>query len=112
MKGCVVFALTDERGCILEVNSSAFIGGEGWTAIDHGYGDRYRLAMGNYFPKPITDERGIPRYRWTGTEAIERTQEEMDADWVEPKPEPSDAERIEQLEQALAAFIGGITSVQ
>ena len=112
MDGYVVYVMTDERGCIQEINSSAFISGEGWVAIDRGYGDRYRLAAGNYFPKPITNEYGIPRYRWTGTETIERTQEEMDADWVEPEPEPSDAERIEQLEQALAAFMGGITSVQ
>ena len=101
MDGCVVYVMTDERGCILEVNSSAFIGGEGWVAIDRGYGDRYRLAMGNYFPKPITDERGIPRYRWTGTETIERTQKEMDADWVEPEKEPTLEEKVDALMGAI-----------
>ena len=35
------------------------------------------------------------------------TQEELDE-----MNKPSDAERIKQIEQALAAFIGGITSVQ
>lgn len=101
MDGYVVYVMTDERGCIQEINSSAFISGEGWVAIDRGYGDRYRLAMGNYFPKPITDERGIPRYRWTGTEAIERTQEEMDADWVEPEKEPTLEEKVDALMGAI-----------
>lgn len=101
MDGYVVYVMTDERGCIQEINSSAFISGEGWVAIDRGYGDRYRLAMGNYFPKPITDERGIPRYRWTGTETIERTQEEMDADWVEPEKEPTLEEKVDALMGAI-----------
>ena len=42
---------------------------------------------------------------------IPYTQEELDAIEAE-KNKPTDEKRIEQLEQALAAFIGGITGVQ
>lgn len=42
---------------------------------------------------------------------IPYTQEELDAIEAE-KNKPTDEKRIEQLEQALAAFMGGITSVQ
>lgn len=42
---------------------------------------------------------------------IPYTQEELDAIEAE-KNKPTDEKRIEQIEQALAAFMGGITSVQ
>ena len=66
--------------------------------IDSGYGDKYHHAQGNYFPKPIMDERGIYRYKLVDGKPVERTASEMDADYVEPELTPSTAERIAQLE--------------
>ena len=49
-----------------------------------------------------TDD-GIHRYRWDGTQAIERTEEELEADRAErPAPPPTTSERISILEEQLA----------
>ena len=95
----IVYVKLDEENRITSVNSSAFLREtDGWTEIDSGFGDRYHHAQGNYFPQPIMDERGIYRYKLVDGKAVERTQEEMDADYVPPEVKPTDAERISQLE--------------
>lgn len=107
-----VYVKTDEKRRITAVDSSGFlIDMEGWTQIDEGSGDRFYLAQSNYFPKPIIDERGIYRYKLEDGKAVERTQEEMDAEYVEPEIQPSDEERIKALEDALTAIGEGIASV-
>lgn len=67
----------------------------GWVLIDEGYGDRYNLCQGNYFDKHIMDERGIYRYKLVDGKPVERTQKEMDADYVEPEIVPTQLDRIE-----------------
>lgn len=94
-----VYAKTDEKRRITAVNSSGFTSDtNGWNQIDEGSGDRFYLAQGNYFDKPLCDERGIYRYKLVDGKPVERTQEEMDADYVPPEVKPTDAERISQLE--------------
>lgn len=94
-----VLARVDDAGRVVEINSSEFLTDvTGWTEIDSGYGDKYHHAQGNYFPRPIMDERGIYRYKLVDGKPVERTQEEMDADYVPPEVKPTDAERISQLE--------------
>lgn len=101
-----VYALTDKEGRIININSSAFLHewaeDVGWVKIDEGYGDKYHHAQGNYLPKAIRDERGIYQFKLVNGQVVERTQAEMDADWEEPKEEPSDRDRIEALEKANA----------
>lgn len=100
-----VYVKTDENGRITAINSDAFLSSlEGWQEIDSGLGDKFHHAQGNYFPLPIMDERGVYRYKLVDGAPVERTQEEMDADYVEPAPTPSDAERITALENQLAAY--------
>lgn len=85
-----VFILIDSSNRIISSDSSAFLADTtGWTQIDEGIGDRYHHAQGNYFPGPLYDERGIPRYAYVpdgNPKWRERTPEEMDADYVEPQP--------------------------
>lgn len=85
-----VYIKVDSNNKIITINSSAFISDpENWIEIDSGYGDKYHHAQGNYFSKPIYDDRGIPRYAYVpdgSPKWRERTQEEMDADYVEPQP--------------------------
>ena len=101
----IVYVKLDDANCITAVNSSAFLRDvTSWTEIDSGYGDRYHHAQGNYFEKPIMDERGIYRYRLVLGVPQERTQEDMDADYVPPVHQPSDKERITALEAQLAAY--------
>lgn len=88
-----VYVQIDDASRIIAINSSAFLSStEGWIEIDHGAGDRYHHAQGNYFPKPIYEERGIPIYKYVDGEALERTQEEIDADYHEPVPQPSETD--------------------
>lgn len=79
----IVYVLTDTQGHITAINSSAFLADTtGWVQIDQGGGDKYHHAQGNYFDKPITDNRGIYRYELVDGQPVERTQEEMDADYA------------------------------
>ena len=99
MNPYIVYAKLDEENRITSVNSSAFLREtDGWTEIDSGFGDRYHHAQGNYFPQPLYDDRGIYRYKLADGKAVERTQEEMDADYTPPEVKPTDAERISKLE--------------
>lgn len=112
MKPYIVYVKLDDDNRIAAVNSSAFLRDvTGWTEIDSGYGNKYHHAQGNYFDKPIMDDRGIYRYKLEDSKPVERTQEEMDADYVPPVHQPSDKERITALEEALNAIEEGIASV-
>lgn len=127
-----VYIRINSEKCITAVNSSGFLYFiAGWVKIDSGVGDKYYHAQGNYFDKPITDDRGIFRYitfpvdEHPSREAIhtypingtmygiyERTQEEMDADWVEPEHIPSQEERISYIERAVYSLLGGVIDSQ
>ena len=99
MRPYIVYVKVDESNRVTSINSSAFLADvTGWTEIDSGYGDKYHHAQGNYFDKPLCDDRGIYRYKLVDGKPVERTQEEMDADYVPPEVKPTDAERILQLE--------------
>ena len=99
MRPYIVYVKVDESNRVTAINSSAFIVDvTDWVQIDSGYGDRFHHAHGNYFDKPLCDERGICRYKLVNGRPVERTQEEMDADYVEPEPKPSTDERVAQLE--------------
>ena len=92
----IVYVKLDDANRIISVNSSAFLPDTiGWTEIDRGYTQRHHHAQGNYFPQPIMDERGIYRYKLVDGKPIERTQEEMNADYVEPEVMPTQLDRIE-----------------
>lgn len=88
-----VFAKVDAAGRITAINSSSFlIDTSGWVEIDSGAGDRFHHAQGNYLPLSIMDDRGIYRYKLLDGNVVERTQEEIDADYHEPVPEPSETD--------------------
>lgn len=110
------YAMVDEKGRIMEIRSDAF--GEstdGLVLLGEGWGDKYHHAQGNFLPKPLMDERGIYRYKLVDGQVVERTQEEMDADWVVPEPVITDKERIAALEkdnadlkEALELLLSGV----
>ena len=108
-KPYTVYVKTDDEGRITAINSDAFMADTtGWAMIDSGYGDRYHHAQGLYFPQPIMDGRGICRYRLGDGEIIERTAEEMDADYVPLEQTATDGERLTAVENALTALMGGV----
>lgn len=106
MQPYIVYVRTDDAGRITAINSSAFLPDTtGWVQIESGYGDRYHHAQGNYLPGALYDDHGICRYKLEDGKVVERTQEEMDADYVEPEVKPSTDERIKQLEAQNEALL-------
>lgn len=115
MQPYIVYARVNDTGRITAINSSAFLSDTtGWTEIDSGFGDKYHHAQGNYFDKPLYDERGICRYKLVDGKPVERTQEEMDADYTPPEVKPTTEQRVDALETTtddiilmMADLIGG-----
>lgn len=100
-ESCKVLVQTDDAGRVTAINSDAFVNGDGWTQIDEGEGDRYRHAQNNYLLKPLTDERGVCRYKLVDGLVAQRTQAEMDADFdARPAPEPTAEEKERTLLKA------------
>lgn len=100
-ESCKVLVQIDDAGRVTAINSDAFVSGEGWTQIDEGEGDRYRHAQNNYLLKPLTDERGVYRYKLVDGLVAQRTQAEMDADFdARPAPEPTAEEKERTLLKA------------
>ena len=71
-------------------------------------------AQGNYLPGPLLDDRGVCRYRLADGAVMERTQEEMDADYTPPEQRPTTEQRVYALETTtddiilmMAELIGG-----
>ena len=110
-----VYVKKDVENRIIDINSSAFLTNTaGWTKIDEGYSDRHHHAQGNYLPGPLMDERGIYRYKLVDGQVMERTQEEMDADYTPAQPAPDLAEEVAalresnaQLQEALDLLLSG-----
>lgn len=98
---------------IIAVDSDAFVASlDGWIQIDEGIGDRYHHAQNNYFPKPKYDERGIPRYDYVpdgDPKWRERTQEEMDADYVQPTDQPKINEELQKENEFLKAQVQALS---
>lgn len=96
-----VLVRTDSENRVTAINSSGFADGDGWIQIDEGYGDKYHHAQNNYLDKSIIDERGIYRYKLVDGKPVERTVEEMDADYAaRPAPEPTADEKEKTLLKA------------
>lgn len=98
-----VYIKTDAEGRITGINSSAFLPDTaGWMKIDEGFGDKYHHAQGNYLPGPLMDDRGVYRYKLEDGQVVERTREEMDADYVPPEPQADLAAEVAALKKSNA----------
>ena len=98
METYIVYVKPDNQGRITAVNSSAFLRNvEGWTEIDSGHGDKYHHAQGHYFLMAIMDDRGIWRYKLENGKVMERSREEMDADYAPPVQEQSTEELLLEM---------------
>lgn len=108
-----VYARLDGAGNITAINSSAFLPDTtGWTLIDEGTGDRYHHAQGHYLPDGLHTSDGIPRYHWDGTQVIQRTEEEIEADRAAipaPPISPTNAELMDAILELAELMTGGAT---
>ena len=94
---------------------------DGWTLIEEGPPcDRLNLAQSHYFEGGLYTMDGIPRYRWDGSAAVLREDEDLEADRAaipEPKPSKTVEARLTALEaeaeqakadrEALNILLGG-----
>ena len=108
-----VYAHLDSAGNITAVHSSAFLDDHtDWTLIDEGTGDRYHHAQGHYLPDGLHTSDGIPRYHWDGTQAIQRTVEEIEEDRAAipaPPVSPTNAELMDAILELAELMLGGAT---
>ena len=104
-----VFIKIDSKNRITAVNSEIFISDfSGWVEIDSGDGDKFAHAQGNYFPKPVTDENGVYRYKFENGNISERSEEEMAADMPGDVPmPPSNAELAAAIAELAGVMMGG-----
>ena len=85
-----VYIRTDEQGRILRCEGQYTLPADldGWTLIEEGEPcDRLNLAQSHYFDGGLYTMDGVPRYKWDGTQALLRTEEELEADRA-AQPEP------------------------
>ena len=96
-----VYIQTDAEGRILRCEGGYTLPADldGWTLIEEGQPcDRLNLAQSHYFTGGLYTMDGIPRYRWDGTQAVERTEEELEVDRAaRPAPPPTTEEVLLEL---------------
>ena len=117
-----VYIKTDTEGRILRCEGGYTTPNDlaGWQEIDEGNGDRYNLCQSHYFDGGLYTMDGIPRYKWDGSSAVLRTDEELEADRAaipDPKPSKTVEDRLTALEaeaeqakadrEALNILLGG-----
>ena len=99
-----VYIRTDDQGRIVRCEGEYTLPSDldGWILIEEGSPcDRLNLAQSHYFDGGLYTMDGIPRYRWDGTQAVERTEAELEADRAaipEPKPSKTVEARLTALE--------------
>ena len=110
-----IYIRVDGNGCITEINSEGLLEDlSGYIRIDE-YESGVPYAQGDYFGKPIIDERGVWRYAYdpeSERKWRERTAEEMDADAAQiviPMSE-TDAALVE-LAAMMAELTAGVTEL-
>lgn len=93
-----VYIQTDNDGRILRCDGGYTTPADmpGWLEIDEGTGDRYNLCQSHYFDGGLYTDDGIHRYRWDGTQAVERTEEELEEDRKGREPVLTPAQQREQ----------------
>lgn len=95
-----VYIQTDAEGRIIRCDGGYTTPSDltGWTEIDEGTGDKYNLCQSHYFAGGLYAMDGVPRYRWNGSEAVLRTEEELEADRAaRPAPSPTTEEVLLEL---------------
>ena len=81
MQKSKVYVLPDSSGYITRIDGgyteSNITDLENWVLIDEGFGDRYNLCQGNYFPQPIRTMGGAYRYKLVDVRVVECSASEL-----------------------------------
>lgn len=102
-----VYIKVDEQGRIVRCEGEYTLPSDltDWILIEEGPScDRLNLAQSHYFTGGLYTMDGIPRYRWDGTQAVERTNEELEKDRA-PSIEIIRADKLAELSASCNAAI-------
>ena len=106
-----VYIKVDDQGRIVRCEGEYTLPSnlDGWILIDEGEPcDKRNLAQSHYFESGLYTTDGTPRYRWDGSVAVLRTEEELEADRASwPAPEPTEQEQLRADVDFLLAM-GGV----
>ena len=113
-----VYIKVDEQGHITRCEGEYTLPSDltDWILIEEGEPcDKLNLAQSHYFDGGLYTMDGIPRYRWDGKQAVERTEEELEADRAArpapPAPPPTNSELAAEnkiLKEQVAALSGQV----
>ena len=101
-----VYILVDQNGTILRCDGGVTYSNiddvSEWILIDEGDGKKYSLCQKYYFDGGLYTEEGVCRYKWTGSEAVLRSTEEIERDIAEKEQANNVLFRIAELKKLLA----------
>ena len=81
-----MYVYVDEMGRITAFNPNDMSGNTGWYQVQETIGE------------PITEEHGVPIYKYRDGHVVSRTAQEIAADIPEPvPPQPSELEELQQI---------------
>ena len=96
-----VYIKVDDQGRITRCEGEYTLPADldGWILIEEGSPcDRLNLAQSHYFAGGLYTMDGIPRYKWDGSAAVLRTDEELEEDRAaRPAPPPTTEEVLLEL---------------
>lgn len=121
MQKSKVYVLLDSSGYITRIDGgyteSNITDLENWVLIDEGYGDRYNLCQGNYFPQPLITDGGAYRYKLIDGMVTECSESEIleQEEAQKRNTPPTLQDRVDALETTaddmillMAEMIGGM----
>ena len=107
----IVYVKPNDSGYITAVNSSAFLTDvTDWVEIDHGYGDKYHHAQGNYFPESIITDGGAYRYKLVDGKPVECTPAEIAEQEEANNPTPAPSGNLEERVTAVESDVAALTT--
>jgi hypothetical protein len=100
---------TNEAGIVIHGFSDAFEQPQDGDILVLENGPRH---FHEAWPEPLRNERGQYLFRWIDGQCVERSQEELDAEWAQRPPGPPTLQqRLEAAEQALIALMEAMSGV-
>ena len=108
----VYIAINNKNNQIIAVESDAFLANTNdWILIDEGVGEKYLYAQNQYLPKSLANQEGMFRYLYIDNNIVERSEEEMQAEYAARVAQSENnggssnlEERVNMLEESLTNY--------
>ena len=108
----VYITINNKNNQIMAIESDAFLADiKDWIFIDEGVGEKYLYAQNQYLPKSLANQEGMFRYLYVDNNIVERSEEEMQAEYAERVAQNENngdssnlEERVNTLEESLTNY--------